>query len=191
MTLAEVHLKWSVIVMDLSGPDIFSALWMKGQVFHRERAHLKVSGWSLVCNELLTKQLPTFLSRLNEVSGGFEKKVPVSESFWSNWKFLRMIDLTTWLWGRNVRVNGMRSVFSISAVCNADCPSIYWARYGILDVGWMRRWIQQVPIYLYWTLVHRTLPSIEVLMSRIANYSFEAFWWWVASILRVGRVFDL
>ena len=35
-----------------------------------------------------------FLSRLNEISGGFEKIVPVSESFWSNLKFLRMIDLT-------------------------------------------------------------------------------------------------
>ena len=35
-----------------------------------------------------------FLSRLNEISGGCEKIVPVSESFWSNLKFLRMIDLT-------------------------------------------------------------------------------------------------
>ena len=33
-----------------------------------------------------------FLSRLNEISGGCEKIVPVSESFWSNLKFLRMID---------------------------------------------------------------------------------------------------
>ena len=28
--------------MDLLGPDIFSTLWMKEQVLHRERAHLKV-----------------------------------------------------------------------------------------------------------------------------------------------------
>jgi len=41
---------------------------MKGQVLHRARAHLKVPGWSLVWNELLTKEL--FLSRLNEMSGG-------------------------------------------------------------------------------------------------------------------------
>ena len=34
-----------------------------------------------------------FLSRLNEISGGCEKIVPVSESFWSNLQFLRMIDL--------------------------------------------------------------------------------------------------
>ena len=56
MTLAEVHVKWSVILMDLLGPDIFSTLWKKGQVLHRERAHLKVPVWSLVWNEILTKK---------------------------------------------------------------------------------------------------------------------------------------
>ena len=30
MTLVEVHVKWSMIFMDLLGPDIFSTLWMKG-----------------------------------------------------------------------------------------------------------------------------------------------------------------
>ena len=70
---------------------------MKGKVLQRERAHLKVQDWSLVWNELLTKKLPMFLSRLNEISGGYEKIVPVSESFWSNLKFLRIIDLTAWL----------------------------------------------------------------------------------------------
>ena len=70
---------------------------MKGQVLQRERAHLKVPDWSLVWNELLTKKLLMFLSRLSEISGGYEKIVPVSESFWSNLKFLRMIDLTAWL----------------------------------------------------------------------------------------------
>ena len=130
MTLAEVHINWSVILMDLLGPDIFSTLWMKGQVLHRERAHLKVPGWSLVWNELLTKKLPMFLSRLNEISGGFETIVSVSESFLSHLDFLRMKDLSAWLWGRNMRVNGMRSVFSFSAVCNADCRSICWARWS-------------------------------------------------------------
>jgi len=67
---------------------------MKGQVLHRARAHLKVPGWSLVWNELLTKKLPMFFSRLNEMSGGCEKIVPVSVSFWSNYKFLRIMDLT-------------------------------------------------------------------------------------------------
>jgi len=62
---------------------------MKGQVLHRARAYLKVPGWSLVWNELLTKKLLMFLSRLNEMSGDCEKIVPVSGSFWSNLKFLR------------------------------------------------------------------------------------------------------
>ena len=35
---------------------------MKGQVLHRERAHLKVPDWSLVLNELLTKKLHDTLS---------------------------------------------------------------------------------------------------------------------------------
>ena len=64
---------------------------MKGQVLHRARAHLKVPGWSLVWNELLTKKFPMFLSRLNEMSGGCDKIVPVSGSFWSNLKFLRIM----------------------------------------------------------------------------------------------------
>ena len=44
MTLAEVHVKWSVILIDRLGPDILLALWMKGQVLHRARAHLKGAG---------------------------------------------------------------------------------------------------------------------------------------------------
>jgi len=63
---------------------------MKGQVLLRVRAHLKVPGWSLVWNELLIKKLP--MSRLNEISGGCEKIVPVSGLFWSN-----LMDLTEWL----------------------------------------------------------------------------------------------
>ena len=54
------------------------------------------------------KRLPIFFSRLNEICGGCEKAVPVSESLWSNWKFLRIIDLTAWSRGWNVRVNKMR-----------------------------------------------------------------------------------
>jgi len=64
---------------------------MKGQVLHRARAHFKVPGWSLVWNELLTKKLIMFLSRLNEMSG------PVSGSLWSNLELLRIMDLTEWL----------------------------------------------------------------------------------------------
>ena len=51
---------------------------MKGQVLYRARPHLKVTGSSLVCNELLTKKLS--FSRLNEISKSCEKIKPVSES---------------------------------------------------------------------------------------------------------------
>ena len=71
-------MKRSVILTDRLGPDILSAFWTKGQVLHRERAHLKVPGFSIVLNVLLTRKLPTFLSRLNEISGGCEKIAPVS-----------------------------------------------------------------------------------------------------------------
>ena len=53
-------MKRSVILTDRLGPDILSAFWTKGQVLHRERAHLKVPGCSIVLNVLLTKKLPTF-----------------------------------------------------------------------------------------------------------------------------------
>ena len=82
--------------MDRLGPDNFSTLQMKGHVLHRARAHLKVPGCSLVCNALLTKKLPMFLSRLNEINGGCEKILPASGSFWSNLKFFRMMDFTAW-----------------------------------------------------------------------------------------------
>ena len=54
---------------------------VRGIVLHCERAHLKVPGCSLVLSALLTKKLPTFLSRLNEISGGCEKILPVLGSF--------------------------------------------------------------------------------------------------------------
>ena len=57
-----------MILTDRLGPDILLVLTMKRQVLHRERAHLKVPGCSLVLSALLTKKLPTFLSRLNEIS---------------------------------------------------------------------------------------------------------------------------
>ena len=87
-------MKRSVILTDRLGPDILSAFWTKGQVLHRERGHLKVTGFSIVLNVLLTRKLPTFLSRLNEISGGCEKIAPVSGSFCSILKLLRMMDFT-------------------------------------------------------------------------------------------------
>ena len=68
MTLAEVQIKWSVILIDRLSPDNFSTLQMKGHGLHRARAHLKVPGCSLVWKALLTKKLPVFLSRLNEIN---------------------------------------------------------------------------------------------------------------------------
>ena len=78
---------------------------MKGQVLHCARANLKVPGLSLVWNELLTKKLRTFLSRLNEMSGGCKKIVPVSGLFWSNLKFLRIMDLNRENEERNSRIS--------------------------------------------------------------------------------------
>ena len=70
-------MKRSVILTDRLGPNILLVFRVKGQVLHRERAHLKVPGCSLVLSALLTKKLPTFLSRLNEISGG--KDFPLDE----------------------------------------------------------------------------------------------------------------
>ena len=78
-----------MILTDRLGPDILSAFWTKGQVLHRERAHLKVPGFSVVLNVLLTRK-----SRLNEISGGCEKIAPVSGSFCSILKLLRMMAFT-------------------------------------------------------------------------------------------------
>ena len=87
-------MKRSVILTDRLDTVILLVLRIKGQVLHRERAHLKVPDCSLVLSALLTKKLPTFLSRLNEISRGREKILPVSGSIWSNLELLRMILLT-------------------------------------------------------------------------------------------------
>ena len=44
ITLVEVQVKFSVILMDCLVPDIFSTLRMKGCVLHRAGAHLKSPG---------------------------------------------------------------------------------------------------------------------------------------------------
>ena len=53
-------MKRSVILTDRLGPDILLVSTTKRQILHRERAHLKVLGCSLVLNALLTKKMPTF-----------------------------------------------------------------------------------------------------------------------------------
>ena len=75
-----------------------------------------------------------FLSRLNEISGGCEKMVPVSESFWSNLKFSKNDRFNRGVVRVKCRVNGVRSVFSFSAVCSADCRSICWAEWWPVEV---------------------------------------------------------
>ena len=47
-------------------------LEIEGQVLHRMPLHLKVGGWLSDLKALLTRKLPKFLSRLNEMSGGRE-----------------------------------------------------------------------------------------------------------------------
>ena len=64
-------MKWSVTLTDRLGPEMLAVLEIKGQVLHRVRLHVKVPGL-LNLNALLTKKLPKFLSRSNEMSGGKE-----------------------------------------------------------------------------------------------------------------------
>ena len=51
-------------------------------------------GFSIVLNVLLTRKLPTFLSRFNEISGGCETITPVSGSFCNILKLLRTMAFT-------------------------------------------------------------------------------------------------
>ena len=83
-------MKWSVTLTDRLGPEILTVLEMKGQVLHRVRLHVKVPGWLLNLNALLTKRLPKFLFRLNEMSGGRENMCLISGSLRRIFKFLRM-----------------------------------------------------------------------------------------------------
>ena len=80
MTFVEMHVKWSATLTDRLGPEILTVLQIKGQVLHRVRLHVKVPGWLLNLNGLLTKKLPKILSRLNEMSVGRENMCLVSGS---------------------------------------------------------------------------------------------------------------
>ena len=86
MIFVEMQVKWSVTLTDRLGPAILTVLEKKGQVLHRVRLHVKVLGWLLNLNVLLTK----FLSRLNKMSGGRENVCLVSGSLRRILKFLRM-----------------------------------------------------------------------------------------------------
>ena len=66
--------------------EILTVLEIKGQALHRACLDVKVPGSLLNLNAPLTKKLPKFLSRLNEMSGGRENMFLVSGIL----KFLRM-----------------------------------------------------------------------------------------------------
>ena len=44
MTFVEMHAKWSVSLTDPLGSEILTVLEIKGQVLHRVRLHVKVTG---------------------------------------------------------------------------------------------------------------------------------------------------
>ena len=92
-------MKWSVTLTDRLGPEILTVLKTKGQVLHRVRLHVKVPGRSLNLNALLTKKFPTFLSRLNEMSGVTENICLVSGSLRRIVKFFRMAFLIARFYG--------------------------------------------------------------------------------------------
>ena len=146
---------------------------MKGHVLHCACAHLKVPGCSLVLSALLTKKLPMFLLRLNEINGGCKKILPVSGSFWSNLKFLRMMDFTAWLWGWNVRVNGILLLFSFWDVCSADCRSICWARWWpawTAEAGYPRLFKGKIRVL--------TTKATKSKKLRIRNGILDMWWMW-------------
>ena len=83
-------MKWSVTLTDRLGPEILTVLEIKGQILLRVRLRAKVPGWLLNLNALLTKKLPKFLSRWNEMSGDRENMCLVSGLLRRILKFLRM-----------------------------------------------------------------------------------------------------
>ena len=56
-------------------------LEIKGQVLHHvcRRVHLKIPGWSSESNAPLTRKLLVFLSRLNEIRGGYRGREGTSD----------------------------------------------------------------------------------------------------------------
>ena len=81
------------------GQGIGVVLLTKEQVLQRLREHRKVPGWRSEGKDTFTRELRKLLSHLNETRGGSLKIDAVSESVWSNLKFLRMMVLTWRLFG--------------------------------------------------------------------------------------------
>ena len=57
MTFVEMHVKWSATLTDRFGLEILTVLEIKGQILHRVRLDVKVPGWLLNLNALLTKSI--------------------------------------------------------------------------------------------------------------------------------------
>ena len=68
---------------------------------------------------LLTRKLPTFLSRVNEISGGCENIAPVSGFL----QYFKVVKDDGFYWVI-VRVNGILAFFPFCDVCSADCRSV-------------------------------------------------------------------
>jgi len=56
MTLAEMHVKSSVTLTDLFGPEILIILEMNGHVLHHMLLHLMVPGWVSDLDRLLIRK---------------------------------------------------------------------------------------------------------------------------------------
>ena len=128
MTFVAMQVKWSVTLTDRLGPEILTVLEIKGQVLHRVCLHVKIPGWMLNLNALLTENLPKLLSRLSEMSGGRENTCLVSGSLWRILKFLRMAFLIARFCGCEVRLNGILLVSLFCEVWSAVSRSISRAR---------------------------------------------------------------
>ena len=89
MTFAEVHVKWSVILIDRLGPDILLALWMKGQVLHRARAHLKVPGNLLIDSHRFRRHKNNIPTAFHSLSLFTLTNIQLNPLFLKNFKLLQ------------------------------------------------------------------------------------------------------
>ena len=106
MTLAEVHVKWSVILMISWVPTSLRRYEWKDKfcVVSERIWKFQVGHWFEM--NFGPKSCLCFWSRLNEISRGYQKIITVSVSFWSNLKFLGMIDRVSVEWNdRNRRAS--------------------------------------------------------------------------------------
>ena len=100
MTSAEVHVKWSVILMDLLGPDIFLRLWMKGQVrqvLRYKSFNLKILNYS----KMIQRRALSLATSTNFIQMGQKHRQLFGQKFisnqWPTWNFqMRLLILGRW-----------------------------------------------------------------------------------------------